>query len=230
MKNNQKLILLHGALGAALQLDQLKEKLANQFDVFSFNFYGHGRGPIVEPYSIENFAAQLNLFILQNQLNQPSIFGYSMGGYVALYHAVKYPNQLNTIITLGTKFNWTAASAEKEVKFLDPEKIENKAPAFANYLSKLHGTENWKSVLGHTADMMLKLGATPSLKATDFKAINVACHLGLGDQDTMVTEDETKHVANLIPNSNFYLLPNTPHPIDKINVNLIADKIQSLLS
>ena len=226
----QEIILLHGALGAAEQLNPIKEKLANQFVVFSFNFEGHGGQPITRPYSIENFAENLSNFIRENNIQQPNIFGYSMGGYVALYHAYTYPNQLNKIITLGTKFNWTKASAESEIKFLDAEKIEAKVPAFAKSLSELHGAENWKSVLKHTTELMLNLGDAPSLLDKHYVSITNKCYLCLGEQDQMVTETETKHVANLIPSANLYLLPNTPHPIDKINVNLVVQKIQDILS
>ena len=54
-----------------------------------------------------------------------------MGGYVALQLANKHPKYVQKIITLGTKFAWDKETAAKEVKMLNPEKIEEKIPAFA---------------------------------------------------------------------------------------------------
>ena len=47
--------------------------------------------------------------------------GHSMGGYVALKLALKRPELVDRIITLGTKFNWTPEVAAKEVKMLNPD-------------------------------------------------------------------------------------------------------------
>ena len=37
----------------------------------------------------------------------------------------------------------------------------------------------------------------------------------------MVTREETENASNLIVGSEFKLLENTPHPIDRVDVNLI---------
>lgn len=38
----KKLLLLHGALGSKNQFKSLKEILKSDFDVYDFNFEGHG--------------------------------------------------------------------------------------------------------------------------------------------------------------------------------------------
>ena len=38
----EHIILLHGALGSENQFSQLKESLADKFEVHSMNFEGHG--------------------------------------------------------------------------------------------------------------------------------------------------------------------------------------------
>ncbi|MFN8230133.1 MAG: alpha/beta fold hydrolase [Bacteroidia bacterium] len=137
MKN---IILLHGAIGAADQLIPLENELTKQnFKVFKFSFSGHGNTPFNNDFSIKQFAKELELFISENNLIQPAIFGYSMGGYVALYLVTQMPMLIGNIITLGTKFNWTEEIAKKEIQLLNPKTIIEKVPKFANALQQRHG-------------------------------------------------------------------------------------------
>src|SRR4051812_41740520 len=101
------IILLHGAIGAADQLEPLKALLKEKYKVFTFNFSGHGKMPFQTNFGIEQFALELENFITANNLFQPTIFGYSMSGYVAVYLAHTKPDLLGNIITLGTKWEWS---------------------------------------------------------------------------------------------------------------------------
>lgn len=221
----KKLILLHGALGAASQLQPLKKMLENQFEVFIPEFEGHGLTKSDAPFSIDLFVSNLKTFLDENNLKNVVVFGYSMGGYVALKLAARHPEYFEKIITLGTKFDWTAESAEKEVKMLNPEKIEEKIPAFAKMLDQLHSENGWKNVMRKTAGMMLRLGNGEATSDEIYTGIQTKCLIGVGDNDQMVTQQETKRIVSLIKNAEFYLLENTVHPIDKIDVNKLNDLI-----
>ncbi len=217
----QKIILLHGALGCGEQLYPLRDLLASRYDVMVYTFSGHGRkSEFQKPFTIGSLANELADF-LREQLTEPiPVFGYSMGGYVALWLARHQPHLIKSIVTLGTKINWNETTVEHETKFMVPEKVEAKVPTFAKHLEDLHG-ENWKTLMLHTAEMMRQL-ATHHLKADDFRQIHQPTLLCLGDSDNMVTKDETEHTALMIPNGKFHLLPNTPHPIEKADANLIS--------
>ena len=91
----EKLLLLHGALGSQTQLESLKNTLAASFEVHCLDFYGHGSATLSEePFRIAGFAEQVNNWLEEKQFDSISIFGYSMGGYVALYLASKYPGKV----------------------------------------------------------------------------------------------------------------------------------------
>ena len=121
------LILLHGALGSTHSFDPLKLKLSEHYNCYTLNFSGHGNTTFnPEGFGIECFAEELNAFIKENGLSQPNIFGYSLGGYVALYLAHREPSLMGKIITLGTKFGWSPEAADKEVSRMNPEVMEEK--------------------------------------------------------------------------------------------------------
>jgi len=219
MKN---IILLHGAIGAKDQLEPLAIELKqNGYTVYTLSFSGHGQTPFQTHFGIEQFALELEQFIKENNLQQPTVFGYSMGGYVALYLAHQQPTLLGNIITLGTKFEWNPEISAKETKMLDSKTILEKVPKFAEALQKRHG-KDWELLLQKTAEMMLSLGNKNALSLNDFTAIENKVIIGLADKDTMVSLEETTLVYKQLKNGAMYMLPNTKHPIETVNVGLLV--------
>lgn len=222
----QNIILLHGAIGAKDQLEPLAAELKQQgYNVFTLSFSGHGQTPFASNFGIEQFALELEQFIKINNLDKPTVFGYSMGGYVALYLAQRNPNILGNIITLGTKFEWSPEIAQKEVKMLDSKTIIEKVPKFAEALQKRHG-QDWELLLQKTAEMMLSLGNKNALTLNDFTTIENKVLIGLADKDTMVSLEETTAVYKQLKNGAMFMLPNTKHPIESVNVRLLVRIIE----
>ena len=94
------LLLLHGALGSLEQFDELETRLSKKFIVHTLNFSGHGGLPIPEEgFSIELFAKDVLNYLNNKKIDSINIFGYSMGGYVALYLAVHHPNPVSMSVT-----------------------------------------------------------------------------------------------------------------------------------
>lgn len=224
MKN---IILLHGAIGAKDQLEPLSNELKQiGFNVYTFSFSGHGQTPFQINFRIEQFALELEQFVKANNLKKPTVFGYSMGGYVALCLAHKQTGLLGNIITLGTKFEWTPEISQKEIKMLDSKTIIEKVPKFAEALKSRHGND-WELLLQKTAEMMLSLGNKNALSLNDFTTIENKVLIGLADKDNMVTLEETTGVYKQLKNGAMYMLPNTKHPIETVNCVLLAKVIES---
>ncbi len=227
MKN---LLLLHGALGAASMMAPLAERLSGSFDVHSPNFSGHGGAPFAEGFGIDQFTSEVLAFLDQNSLEKVDIFGYSMGGYVALNLARLHPGRVGKVITLATKFDWTPEGAERESRMLDPEKIEAKVPAFANLLRERHAPNDWKVLLLRTAEMMLQLGQLPLLTPTVLAQVGHPALVCLGDADQMVGLEETTQAAASLPNGQLRVLAQTPHPLEKVDMVVLAEVVRSFLN
>lgn len=220
-----QLLLLHGALGSKKQLAEIKAMLNHQFEVHDLSFEGHGGIDSEQNFSIPLFSNNVLRYMEENEINQFNIFGYSMGGYVALNTALKHPSKVNQIVTLGTKFDWTPVTAAREVKMLNPEKIEEKVPHFAKQLKEEHYPLNWKIVVNKTASMMTDLGNGACLQDEDFKRVNHKVTIGIGSLDKMVSYDESEHIANLLSNSKLVKMNDTPHPIHLMDQQKIVDYI-----
>jgi pimeloyl-ACP methyl ester carboxylesterase len=227
----QTILLLHGAAGSSEQLVPVANLLSDSFSVNLYNFSGHGGKQIPsEPFSIELFADDVLYFIEKNNLlkhGSVNIFGYSMGGYVALYIARHFPEKINKIFTTATKFRWNEDTSVKESGLLNPEKIAEKVPQFAEQLSRIHSPEDWKEVLRKTSEMMINLGKNKLLTNGDLSMIENEVLLSVGDRDNMVTIEETVEVFRNLKNGKLLILPGTPHPIEKISAHRLALEMKS---
>jgi len=221
----RKLLLLHGALGAASDFDPLLPQLSANYHCYAPDLPGHGRSTLqLESFSIEAFAAFVADYIAANGLQGCHVFGYSMGGYISTYLETQQPS-FASIYTLGTKFIWSPDQAAKETAYLNPDKILAKVPTYAAALATKHMNQDWRLLLSKTAAMMLKLGQSPVLTATDYSKIQIPVVVALGDQDKMVPLDEAIAIFKSIPNAGLDVFPYTPHPIDKVNSALILSRL-----
>ncbi len=219
----QPLILLHGALGAASQFQVLKELLAGDYSVHILDFSGHGAS-IAEPetYSIDLFAQDVILYMDEQRISQSYVFGYSMGGYVALYLARHFPERIISLATLATKMHWDEPTALRETGMQDVAKIKAKVPQLVLALQERHEGKNWKGVVGKTANMLLGMGADTPLKEEDFSQLAQPVLVMLGDRDKMVGLEETTAVYKKLMNGRMAMLPGTPHSYEQVNAALLA--------
>lgn len=222
------ILLLHSAISALDQLFRLEKELQSSY--YKLNFCGHGGLAFEDEEFYFLFASEVIQFLDKNNIESINIFGYSMGGYVAMYLAKYRPERVNKIITLATKFNWDEAIAANETKMLNPVKIEEKLPDFAAALQKRRAPNDWKIVLEKTAAMLTKMGKNNPLKPADYPEIQQAALLMLGDRDKMVTMDETILVYKSLPKVRLAVLPDTPHPIEMVNTDQLAFEISSFLA
>ncbi|MFN5982132.1 MAG: alpha/beta fold hydrolase [Fluviicola sp.] len=222
------LVLLHGALGSDANLTQIAQLLSTEYSVYPFCFSGHGNKDFSNNFGIDQFSEELQQFISENKLEQPTVFGFSMGGYVALKLEAKLPGTFEKIITLGTKFDWTVASSEKEASLLNPSVLEEKVPAYAAYLKQLHG-DSWEELVGKTAQMMLEMGQHPPLSSSDLKNITCPVICGRGENDKMVRADETIEIVNQLANGTYEEVPKWIHPIERLDADELAKWIKTFI-
>lgn len=226
----QHLLLLHGALGSKDQFQSLVPLLKDTFQVHTFNLHGHGGQPLPDAeFSIELFTEQIARYIQDMNIGKANVFGYSMGGYIAMYLAKQMPDKVNKIVTLATKFYWDEKTASKEVKLLDSKTIQEKVPAFAEQLQKRHAPTNWLTILDKTNELLINLGNRNTLQLEDYTSITTPSMLLLGDRDKMVTLEETLAVYKQLPNAQFGVLPGTPHMFEQVNLSLLAYLIKGFM-
>jgi len=107
---------------------------------------------------------------------------------------------------------------------LNPELILEKVPAFAKSLEAKHA-KKWKELVVKTALMMKEIGEKNFLNGDAIKSLRTPVLLGLADKDQMVTLDETVNVFRNLPDAAMYMLPNSKHQIESVNVEFLSKLI-----
>jgi len=93
-------ILLHGFLSSAAGWFGLAEQLAENFQVFTLNFPGHGGTVTLEENSLEAAALYLKAFLDKIGLEKVNLVGHSLGGYWALAFAEAFPTKVSKMVLL----------------------------------------------------------------------------------------------------------------------------------
>jgi pimeloyl-ACP methyl ester carboxylesterase len=204
--------------------------LGDTHDVHVVELEGHGDTPAVGAYRIDRFAQGVRDFMAAGQIERAAVFGYSMGGYVALYLAAESPELVTSVATLGTKLAWTPDVTARETSRLDATTIRAKVPKFADVLERRHaGCGGWEGVLARSAVLMTELGERPVVDAAVMSRIQQRVRLMVGDRDTVVTVDETVAAARAIGSGEASVLPNTPHPFEQVRLPLLASLLRDFI-
>jgi len=226
-----EVILLHGALGDASQLAPLAARLSDSRRVRCIELEGHGTKPFRDrPLRVETLAATVLEQMDAAGVARANVFGYSMGGYVALYLAATAPERFERIATLATKLAWTPEIAERECAMLDAATIRAKVPRFAAALEARHTGTGWETLLAATAEMLRDLGDRPRITREVLASISHPVRLAVGDRDATVTIDECAAALRSLPNGELEVHPRTPHPFEKAPLHRLAASLSEFFA
>ncbi|MEP6764961.1 MAG: alpha/beta fold hydrolase [Gemmatimonadaceae bacterium] len=245
MLTRPDIFVVHGALGSAAQMQPVADALMEVGSVHAVELPGHGNTPLGNaPFAMGTFtdalaaAVELRASERRNDALRmharidsvaPIVFGYSMGGYIALALEAKHPCTFGGIVTLGTKFLWTPEYAATESVRWDADTIAMKVPKFAGELEERHAAAGgWHSVLANMANMMRELGDSPVLTRSVLASVRVPVCVVSGDHDSTVSYEETREVATWMPHATPLKVLDTPHPIERVQTALIVDLLRKI--
>lgn len=237
MKPAPQIVVIHGALGSAEQMLPITSELARLGTVHNVQLPGHGDTPLSDAaaFSITGFAESLRerISAIRAAAGADStivVFGYSMGGYVALALEASAPGTFTSIVTLGTKFAWSPALALRELSRLDPNIIQEKIPKFASMLSERHANAGgWKLVLERTGKLLTELSDKPILNRETLAQVHSRVTVAVGSLDDTVNLEEAIEYASFMPHATARSLADVPHPIEKVPVATVIALIEEAL-
>ncbi|RFC54990.1 alpha/beta fold hydrolase [Brumimicrobium aurantiacum] len=226
----EKLVLIHGALGSPTEFNTIQSHFERNYEVHVYTIPHHGEfKQSTIPFEIDFLTNDL-LDFLQN-LGPSYIYGFSLGGYLAIAAAQKDESNILGIVTQGTKFHWTKDAAAKETKTLTVDFLAKKAEGFYNYLNQLHG-DYLPELLAKTADFMTKLGENPVISSKTVEKLNIPIRFTRGGKDKMVTEEETLTIVQATPKGRYFEIPGMIHPLGfisaKHSIRHISIQLESL--
>lgn len=234
-----QILVVHGALGSAAQMQLVASALKEMGNVVVPELPGHGVTSLGDaPFGMNTFVnaladcvAALKLYGEHEDQSSaaPLVFGYSMGGYVALALEAQRPGTFSGIVTLGTKFAWTPEVATIEKARLNPQVIAEKIPKFAALLAERHATSGgWFDVLSNTSGLLAALGDNPILNQRTLESVRIPVTIAVGERDETVSAAEAQTVASWMDRAKVVVIPDAPHPIERVSTAAIAALVQQL--
>ena len=111
--SGRPLVLLHGGLGSSEMFGPVIDQLAAGHRVVAPDLQGHGRTADVDrPLSVVTMGDDIAALIDHLGLDKPDLVGYSLGGGVAFWTAVKRPDLVNKLVTVSTNMKRSAIYPE----------------------------------------------------------------------------------------------------------------------
>lgn len=133
----EPLLLLHGGLGSIGMFGPVLPKLAEKRQVIAVDLQGHGRTELgTRPLSLIDIGDDMAALVKALGHDRVDVFGYSMGGGVALRFAVQHPEAVRRLALLSCGFAQDG---------FYPEMLPQQAAVGSAMAEQMKGTPMYKS-------------------------------------------------------------------------------------
>jgi len=241
------LLLLHSYWGDQRLFDVLTRAFSKKWKVIRIDLPGHGQSGNPPPgYTFDTFAVVLNelLMILKVQ-GTVSVIGHSMGGYLAMAYATKFPEKIASLILMHSPAKAADGQSiklrEREGRLLAKGKRDlllqatipsNFAPensfkmqAALHLLTQTSSLVTLEGALGSIRAINLRANSLRVLQNARFPVLIIA-----GQHDKVYQAEDQLVEAEQIPNSQVLLLHHSGHLGFMEEEELVIEKISDFLN
>ncbi|MCS4303429.1 alpha/beta fold hydrolase [Chryseobacterium sp. BIGb0232] len=209
----EPLVLLHGNSGSIKDFYQQIPVLAKQYKVIAVDTRGQGKSKDTskKDFTYKVFADDVKALADELKLDKINIVGWSDGGNTGLEFALKYPERLNKLVTIGAN--------------AFPEGVEDKLiERFTNQMKQLNDMGS-EETFGERR--LLKIMLTqPDISKNDLDKIKSPVLVIAGDRD-VIKPDHTEFISKQIPNTEMKIYKDTTHMVpfekpDQLNADILS--------
>ncbi len=208
----EPLILLHGNSGSIKDFYQQIPVLSKQYKVIAIDTRGQGKSidSSKKDFTYKMFADDVKAVADQLKLNKVNIAGWSDGGNTGLEFALKYPEKLNNLITIGAN--------------AFPDGVDDRLTD--HFENKMLVMKELKNPEKFNEQRLLKIMLTqPRIAKKDLNKIGSRVLVIAGDKD-VIKRDHTELIAKEIPNAELKIYGNATHMIpfenaDQLNTDIL---------
>lgn len=220
-------LFLHGALGARGQFEAMRRHFPERGQL-ALDFAAHGQSSATGgAFNSERLARDALALLDGLDLEQVDIVGHSMGGYAGMVMAQLAPRRVRRIVTLGTKFYWSAEVVAATIKDLDAGLLRSRSQRFYDGLAALHTASGADATLGFAQALIGDFGRW-QLSEEMVRAANVPLLICAGDRDNLVPAAEAMTLWQALDpkRSAVAILPATPHPVQQTPLDCFAQAVR----
>jgi pimeloyl-ACP methyl ester carboxylesterase len=200
------LVWLHGAFGWA----NVNPILAKDRQVIAVELQGHGHtADIDRPLTCEHMADDVAALLRHLKIDQADVFGYSMGGKVALAIAIRHPEVVRKVAINGSHFGKLEEAFEpesfKQFQGLPPDFAP---PPLKDAYDKIApDPKHWPTLVAKVKKSALEF---QGFAREDLKAIKAPVLIAQGDRD-FIRPEHAVEMFRLIPNAQLAVFPGADH-------------------
>lgn len=223
------LVVLHGALGStALETDRLIAHWERAFRVIALDFTGHGdSASSSRPPTWDTYTDDVTALLEHLDLQDVRLFGFSMGGGVALATAARHPDRISRLAVHATHVQWNADDVERMVPpMLDA--LDNPGGRWATRLAETHGS-SWRDLVRQLVDFTRGL-PTAWISDEVLASIRQPVLMSAGDADRYFDVGDAVHLYRILPDASLWIIPGLDHPIQHVDAPAFAAAIATHLS
>ena len=216
----EPLVLLHGAYMTIDAMGELVPGLAETRQVIGVEQQGHGRTADVErPITYEQMADDTAALLRHLGIERADVFGFSLGGGVALQLAIRHPGLVRKLVVASVSFTSDGMQPELHgmVPSITPEMFAG-SPIEAGYLEVAPNPGDFPRLV----EKLKRLDMTPfAWPAEDVRGIEAPTMVVVGDADAIRLEHAVETFRLLgggamgdlagLPKSRLAVLPGTTH-------------------
>ena len=216
----QPLVLLHGAYMTIDLMGEIVPVLAESRQLIAVELQGHGHtADIDRPLSYELMADDIAALIEHLAFEKADLFGYSMGGGVALQVAIRHPEVVRKLVVASASYTSEGMHPEllEMIPTLTPEAFAG-SPIEEAYLRNAPNPDDFPTLVAKLKRLDMEPFAWP---AEDIGGIAAPTLLIVGDSDAIRLEHAVELFRLLgggvmgdlagLPKSQLAVLPGTTH-------------------
>ncbi|HYO10577.1 MAG TPA: alpha/beta hydrolase [Tepidisphaeraceae bacterium] len=227
------LVLLHGFPLDARVWARQREDLADMFRVITPDLRGFGRSASTSPFtSLKQLADDVRALLVELGALPAVLGGLSMGGYVALEYAKKYPADLRGLILVDTKAEGdTAEGKQGRDKMVQLVREKGSAAVAEQMMPKMLAPSAAQRIPAVARELRAIMEACPPLTieqallamrdrddhARDLPSITVPTLVIVGQHDAITPPAGAEKMRQAIPHARITIVPDAGHmaPIEQ---------------
>lgn len=213
----EPLILLHGNGGSISSFYGQIAEFSKYFKVVAIDTRGQGKSidSVSTSFSYHQFADDLKVLLDSLYLKNVNLIGWSDGGNTALIMAIKYPDYVKRLVTMGANLNPSNSAVSKKALTI-----------VRNDLKKLRSEKKHENLVTiRLLEMLLK---EPNIDSETLKLITAKTLIMAGEND-LILEKHTRLIATEIPQSKLFIFKDETHFVVEENPKLFNQIVLDFL-
>lgn len=226
-KEAPPVVILHGAAGCTqMETELLARRLSSSYRVFALDFAGHGESDPLEDlhFAPSLFIDNVEALFDHLSLEKAHLFGFSLGGFIALAFAHRNPQRVQRLAIHAVNLIWDQRLVDLMLTRLDQDQIKQRSAELVQYLSDMHGEENWVTLFERMKTYTNEIRG----HFDDFAGVEktpVPTLVSAVDKDDLFTIDSPVYLYKHLPNSTLAILPGKRHALQNVDLDLLTPLI-----